>query len=180
MELLTKSGTYTPYEHDSESISYLEVYRLSEDEEKEIEERQRQIDNEIEQRKKRQEERKEERALLRFELSHEESFVLDLLDILDQEEVKYDAPRLEELANLAPEIFTRNVIDHLLNSIFTEQLPYSIHAARALLKAALEPNEKAMVLSTSLPVIRLRKPEEYEKKEEKKTNTVKKNNIQKK
>ena len=38
MELLTKSGTYTPYEHDSESISYLEVYRLSEDEEKEIEE----------------------------------------------------------------------------------------------------------------------------------------------
>ena len=45
---------------------------------------------------------------------------------------------------------------------------------------ALEPNEKAMVLSTSLPVIRLRKPEEYEKKEEKKTNTVKKNNIQKK
>ena len=38
MKLLTKSGTYTPYEHDSESISYLEVYRLSEDEEKEIEE----------------------------------------------------------------------------------------------------------------------------------------------
>ena len=38
MELLTKSGTYTPYEHDCESISYLEVYRLSEDEEKEIEE----------------------------------------------------------------------------------------------------------------------------------------------
>lgn len=38
MELLTKSGTYTPYEHDSESISYLEVYRLSEDEMREIEE----------------------------------------------------------------------------------------------------------------------------------------------
>ena len=38
MELLTKSGTYTPYEHDGESISHLEVYRLSEDEEKEIEE----------------------------------------------------------------------------------------------------------------------------------------------
>ena len=38
MELLTKSGTYTPYEHDSESISRLEVYRLSEDEMREIEE----------------------------------------------------------------------------------------------------------------------------------------------
>ena len=38
MEFLTKSGTYTPYEHDSESLSRLEVYRLSEDEMREIEE----------------------------------------------------------------------------------------------------------------------------------------------
>ena len=37
MELLTKSGTYTPYEHDCESLAYLEVYRLSEDEMHEIE-----------------------------------------------------------------------------------------------------------------------------------------------
>lgn len=39
MELLTKSGTYTPYEHDCESSAYLEVYRLSEDETQAIEER---------------------------------------------------------------------------------------------------------------------------------------------
>lgn len=38
MELLTKSGTYTPYESDCESLAYLEVYRLSEDEMREIEE----------------------------------------------------------------------------------------------------------------------------------------------
>ncbi len=38
MELLTKSGTYTPYEPDCESLAYLEVYRLSEDEIREIEE----------------------------------------------------------------------------------------------------------------------------------------------
>ena len=38
MEFLTKSGTYTPYEHDCESLAYLEVYRLSEDEMHEIEE----------------------------------------------------------------------------------------------------------------------------------------------
>ena len=38
MELLTKSGTYTPYESNCESISHLEVYRLSEDEMREIEE----------------------------------------------------------------------------------------------------------------------------------------------
>lgn len=38
MELLTKSGTYTPYELDCESLARLEVYRLSEDEMREIEE----------------------------------------------------------------------------------------------------------------------------------------------
>lgn len=38
MKLLTTSGLYTPYENDSESIARLEVYRLSEDEGKEIEE----------------------------------------------------------------------------------------------------------------------------------------------
>lgn len=38
MKLLTKSGTYTPYESDCESLASLEVYRLSEDEVREIEE----------------------------------------------------------------------------------------------------------------------------------------------
>ena len=38
MEFLTKSGTYTPYEPDCASLSRLEVYRLSEDEMREIEE----------------------------------------------------------------------------------------------------------------------------------------------
>lgn len=38
MELLTKSGTYTPYEHDCESLALLKVYRLSADEMREIEE----------------------------------------------------------------------------------------------------------------------------------------------
>lgn len=38
MELLTKTGTYAPYEDDCESIAHLEVYRLSEDEMREIEE----------------------------------------------------------------------------------------------------------------------------------------------
>ena len=38
MKFLTKTGTFTPYEHDCESISHLEVYRLSIEEAKEIEE----------------------------------------------------------------------------------------------------------------------------------------------
>lgn len=38
MKLLTKTGTYAPYEDDCESIAHLEVYRLSEDEMREIEE----------------------------------------------------------------------------------------------------------------------------------------------
>lgn len=38
MEFLTKSGTYTPYEPDCESLAHLEVYRLSENERDNIEE----------------------------------------------------------------------------------------------------------------------------------------------
>ena len=38
MKLLTKSGIYTPYEDNCESFAFLEVYRLSEDEMREIEE----------------------------------------------------------------------------------------------------------------------------------------------
>lgn len=38
MKLLTKTGTYAPYENDCESIARLEVYRLSEDEMHKIEE----------------------------------------------------------------------------------------------------------------------------------------------
>ena len=38
MQFLTKSGTYTPCESDCESLARLEVYRLSEDEMREIEE----------------------------------------------------------------------------------------------------------------------------------------------
>lgn len=38
MKLLTKTGIYAPYENDCESIARLEVYRLSEDEMREIEE----------------------------------------------------------------------------------------------------------------------------------------------
>ena len=38
MQFLTKSGPYTPYESDCESLARLEVYRLSEDEMREIEE----------------------------------------------------------------------------------------------------------------------------------------------
>lgn len=37
MQFLTKSGTYTPYEHECESLAHLEVYRLSEEEMSEIE-----------------------------------------------------------------------------------------------------------------------------------------------
>lgn len=38
MKLLTKTGTYAPYEDDCESIAHLEVYRLSEDEMRKVKE----------------------------------------------------------------------------------------------------------------------------------------------
>ncbi|WP_223498202.1 hypothetical protein [Serratia sp. JSRIV001] len=113
--------------------------------EKAAEERKLVRDEEERLRKQKQFDRQQERAALRLELSLEESFVLDLLDELDQEEIAKDDPRLEQLANLAPETFTRKVIKHLLHVVLNERLPYSIPAAKALLRASLEPEEKLSV-----------------------------------
>ncbi len=96
-------------------------------------------------RKRKQANRQQERAKLRYELSFEETFVFDLLDELDQEDIANDDPRLEQLANLAPETFSRKVIEHLLPAVLHESLPYSKHAAKALLKAPLETEEKLAV-----------------------------------
>ena len=113
--------------------------------EKAAEQRKRIREEEEKERKRRQRDRKNEREELRSELSLEETFVLDLLDELDQEDIESDDPRLEQLANLAPETFTRKVIDHLLPAVLYEYLPYSMSAAKALLKAQLEPEEKLSV-----------------------------------
>ena len=95
--------------------------------------------------KQEQAKRREERAELRSHLSLEETFVLDLVDELDQEDIGKNDPRLEQLANLAPETFTRKVINHLLPVVLNESLPYSMPAAKALLRTPLEPNEKLSV-----------------------------------
>lgn len=96
-------------------------------------------------RRQKQIDRQQERIKLRHELSLEETFVFDLLDELDQENIASDDPRLEQLANLAPETFTRRVIEHLLPAVLNEYLPYSKHAAKALLRAPLELGEKLSV-----------------------------------
>ena len=113
--------------------------------EKAAEENKRVREEEERKRKQRQINRKKERAELSGELSLEETFVFELLDELDQEDIATDDPRLEELANLAPETFTRKVIDHLLPAVLHEYLPYSMPAAKALLSAPLEPEEKLSV-----------------------------------
>lgn len=113
--------------------------------EKAAKERKKVREEEERERKQKQTDRQQERAKLRYELSLEETFVFDLLDDLDQEEIAKDDPRLEQLANLAPETFTRKVIDHLLPAVLHEYLPYSISAAKALLRAPLEPEEKLSV-----------------------------------
>lgn len=56
------------------------------------------------QRNEEKEERKQKRAEIRNELSLEETFVIDLLDELDGEDISENDPRLEQLANLAPEL----------------------------------------------------------------------------
>ena len=109
------------------------------------EKRKSEREEEERERKQKQTDRQQERAKLRCELSLEETFVFDLLDELDQEDIARDDPRLEQLANLAPETFTRKVIEHLVPAVLHEYLPYSIPAAKALLRAPLEPEEKLSV-----------------------------------
>lgn len=113
--------------------------------EKAAEQRKSAREEEERNRKQKQTDRQQERAKLRYELSLDETFVLDLLDELDKEDIARDDPRLEQLANLAPETFTRKVIEHLLPAVLHENLPYSIPAAKALLRAPLEPEEKLSV-----------------------------------
>jgi hypothetical protein len=96
-------------------------------------------------RKAEQQSRREARALLRDHLKIEETFVLDLLDELDEDDVNRNDPRLEQLANLAPESFTRQIIDHLLPHVLYQQLPYSAPGAKALLRTSLEKTEKVAV-----------------------------------
>lgn len=113
--------------------------------EKAAEDRKLVRDTEEKKRKQKQFNRQQERSILRLELALEETFVLDLIDELDQENIAKDDPRLEQLANLAPEIFTRKVVKHLLPAILNENLPYSIPAAKALLRTLLNPEEKLLV-----------------------------------
>lgn len=109
------------------------------------ENRKREREKEERERNQKQTDRRAQRAILRHKLSLEETFVLDLLDELDQEGIARDDPRLEQLANLAPETFTRKVIQHLLPAVLHESLPYSTPAAKALLRAPLELEEKLSV-----------------------------------
>ncbi|NKI50263.1 hypothetical protein HFV06_20720 [Pseudomonas fluorescens] len=96
-------------------------------------------------RKQNQDLRRQARAKLRHESSLEESFVLDLLDELDQDSIDSEDPRLEQLAKLAPETFTRNIILHVLPDVLCGNLPYSISAGKALLKASLEDEERLLI-----------------------------------
>lgn len=89
--------------------------------------------------------RREERESLRRELSLEETFVIDLLNDLDDEKVAKSDSLLEYLAKLAPESFTRKIIDLLLASLDSEHLPYRIPIAKALLNAPLGLTEKLKV-----------------------------------
>jgi hypothetical protein len=106
------------------------------------EQRKLQRQAELDKRQQEQAARREERAALRNDLSLEETFVLDLIDELDADDIPRDDPRLEQLANLAPEVFGQKVVDHLLPAAIHEHFPYSTYAAKALFRASLEPDKK--------------------------------------
>lgn len=113
--------------------------------EKAAEDRKKQREEQERERKQKQSDRQQDRANLRHELSLEETFVFDLLDELDQDDIAGDDPRLEQLASLAPETFTKKVVQHLLPVVLHGHIPYSRPAAKALLRAQLEPEEKLSV-----------------------------------
>ncbi|MEL2356739.1 hypothetical protein AAER84_03115 [Klebsiella pneumoniae] len=113
--------------------------------EKSAEERNLARKEEERQRKQKQLNRQQERAVLRLSLTLEETFVLDLLDELDQEDIENNDPRLEQLANLAPETFTSKIIEHLLPAVLHEKLPYSMPAAKALIRTELSQAEKLAI-----------------------------------
>lgn len=121
------------------------IMEFVEPREKAIEERKKAREEETEKLAQKFCKRRQERAELRHNLSLEETFVLDLLDELDQEGIARDDPRLEQLANLAPETFTRKIVQHLLPAVLNESLPYSIPAAKSLLNAPIVQEEKLSV-----------------------------------
>ncbi|MBE9176794.1 hypothetical protein IQ225_18385 [Synechocystis salina LEGE 06155] len=126
-------------------VGFPNIMEFVDPREKAAEERRNERAEQQRERVKQQSDRREQRAVLRYELSLEENFVLDLLDELDQEDIARDDPRLEQLANLAPETFTRKVIEHILPAVVSDDLPYSMSAAKALLRTPLEPDEKLSV-----------------------------------
>ena len=148
---LLEDGAYDFYQNNCKDckervpVGFPNIMDFVAPREKVAEQRKRVREEEERERKRGQTDRTKERAKLRSELSLEETFVLDLLDELDQEDIAIDDPRLEQLANLAPETFTRKVIDHLLPAVLHDYLPYSMPAAKALLSAPLEPEERLSV-----------------------------------
>jgi hypothetical protein len=126
-------------------VGFPSIMEFVDPREKAAEERRNERAEQERERARQQSDRREQREVLRYDLSLEETFVLDLLDELDQEDIARDDPRLERLASLAPETFTRKVIEHILPAVLSNDLPYSIPAAKALLGAPLEPEEKLSV-----------------------------------
>ncbi len=148
---LLEDAVYNFYQNNCKScekrvpVGFPNILSIVDPREREAENRRQEREEEKKVRKDKQAYRRQDRARLRSELSLEETFVLDLLDDLDQENIAGDDPRLEELAALAPETFTKNIVSHLMPAVLNERLPYSIPVAKALLRASLEPEERLSV-----------------------------------
>lgn len=151
MHWLLENSVYEFYQNNCKScnervpVSLPNILEIIGPREKAAEQRRVEREKDDNERKLKQKQRREERDSLRQELSLEETFVIDLLNDLDDEKVAKSDPRLEQLAKLAPETFTRKIIDLLLASLETEHIPYRVPIAKALLNAPLDPTEKLKV-----------------------------------
>lgn len=151
MSWLLEDSIYDFYQNNCKSckervgVGFPNIIDIIGPREKAAEQRKIERENAENERKLKQDHRRAERDNIRHELSLDETFVIDLLNDLDDEKVSKSDPRLVQLAKLAPESFTRRIIDLLISSIEFEHLPYRVTIARALLNATLELSEKLKI-----------------------------------
>jgi hypothetical protein len=151
MSWLLEDSIYDFYQNNCKgckervAIGFPNITAFIDPREKEAEKRKIEREKAEKDRKLKQTLRREERESIRHELSLDETFVIDLLNDLDDESVSNNDPRLLQLAKLAPEAFTRRIIDLLLFSVESDQSVYRVTIAKALLNAPLEAHEKLKV-----------------------------------
>lgn len=90
-----------------------------------------------------------ERASLKLSLDINEQQILDIVDELDSENWESKDDRLEQQARLAPETFTKDIVDYLFDQATRQSVYYRGQIAKCLLNLSID-TSKATTLSIDL------------------------------